>query len=172
MGRIKTVAMKNLIYLFVFILMSGCDDSNDGELAELLSKFEIENLQYLKESDAHELLKKNCYVCHNPAAASHDEIIAPPMAAVKMRYSRWYPDEKEFTAAITSWVLDPRPEKALMKGAVDRFNVMPKQQFKPDDVKKIALYIYQNKLEEPEWFAAHERSMHGMGRGMRRAMDP
>ena len=43
--------MKNLIYLFVFILMSGCDDSNDGELAEPLSKSEIENLQYLKEEE-------------------------------------------------------------------------------------------------------------------------
>lgn len=159
-----------LIWILTAALIGSCANHERKDMSQQLKVQNGKSLQ--KDSDAHELLKKNCYVCHNPAAASHDEIIAPPMAAVKMRYSRWYPDEKEFTAAITSWVLDPRPEKALMKGAVDRFNVMPKQQFEPDDVKKIALYIYQNKLEEPEWFAAHQRSMHGMGRGMRRAMDP
>ncbi len=43
--------MKNLIYFFVLILLSGCDDSNDTDLSEPLSKTEIENLQYLKEEE-------------------------------------------------------------------------------------------------------------------------
>ena len=63
--------------------------------------------------------------------------------------------------------MNPDQEKALMRGAVDQFKLMPKQAFAEDDMRKIASYIYDNELEEPSWFAAHEKEMHGKGRGMR-----
>jgi hypothetical protein len=50
-----------------------------------------------------------------------------------------------------------------MRGAVKQFNVMPKQIFKKEDLEKIALYIYENELEVPDWFMAHEKEMHGNG---------
>lgn len=118
------------------------------------------------ESEAHLLLKNKCYICHNPSASSHDELIAPPMAAVKMRYSMSFESRDEFTDAMVSWVMDPREENALMIGAIDRFKVMPKQEFKQAEIEKIALYIFQNKLEEPAWFATHKKNMHGRGKGM------
>jgi hypothetical protein len=48
-----------------------------------------------------------------------------------------------------------------MRGAVSQFNVMPKQIFKEDDIRKIATYIYESNLEKPAWFEEHEREMHG-----------
>ena len=127
------------------------------------------------DSEGYELLKMRCYVCHNPNAKSHDAVIAPPMAAIKRRYSVSYKTRDEFVNAVTKWAINPEEDRALMRGAVMEFKVMPKQLFKEEELGKIAGYIYDNKLEEPEWFAEHEKEMQGqrgkgMGRGMGRGM--
>jgi hypothetical protein len=57
-----------------------------------------------------------------------------------------------------------------MRGAVDRFQQMPKQTFVEKDLRKIAIFIYDNELEEPEWFAAHEKEMHSKGGAMRQGL--
>jgi len=114
-----------------------------------------------------DLLSKHCYSCHSPESSSHDVIIAPPMAAVKMRYSMSYKSEDEFVHAIVAWTMNPKEENALMRGAVDRFKVMPKQLFDENEMRQLALYMYQNELSEPTWFAAHQKEMHGKG-GKRR----
>jgi len=121
-------------------------------------------------SEGYQLMKKYCYSCHSPESSSHDVIIAPPMAAVKMRYSMSFTNEKEFVDAMVTWTMDPKEDQSLMRGAVDRFKVMPKQLFQKDEMEKIASFIYQNELEQPHWFAAHEKEMHGRMRGKGQGM--
>ena len=82
-----------------------------------------------------------------------------------------YPSREAFIDAIVKWAENPSKEKALMRGAVNRFNTMPKQAFKPEEVREIAAYLYDNEVKVPEWFAEHEKEMHqntkrgkGMGR--------
>lgn len=116
------------------------------------------------------LLKTRCYVCHMPDSPSHDSIIAPPMQAVKQRYLMRYPDEEDFVRAMVAWAHDPRADKSIMPGAVSRYQLMPKQNFKEEELQQIASYIYANELEQPEWFDDHEKEMRnfgrmGMGRG-------
>jgi hypothetical protein len=126
--------------------------------------------------EAYNLLKSRCYACHNPNVKFQDQAIAPPMAAVKRRYSMGYNTREEFINAIARWAINPDIKRALMRGAVDQFKVMPKQQFKEDELLKIGAYIYDNEIEIPVWFAEHEKEMHGrgsmgkggMGRGMMR----
>lgn len=115
-------------------------------------------------SEGYNLMKAQCYICHNPESPSHDSIIAPPLAAVKMRYQMQYKTEEEFVDALVTWTMDPQESKALMRGAVDKFNAMPKQLFKEAEIQKIATYIFNNKLEEPAWFNAHQIEMHANGR--------
>lgn len=119
------------------------------------------------ESEGYKLLKQNCYACHNPLAASHDDLLAPPMVAVKRRYKVSYDSKEDFTKAIVEWSKDPKEENAMMRGAVDNFKVMPKQTFDENDLKVIAEYIWDNELEKPEWFDAHFKEKHpnGMGNG-------
>lgn len=110
-----------------------------------------------------------CYSCHSPTAASHDEIIAPPMAAVKMRYMISFSDKESFVEAVSSWSINPDEKSALMRGAVNNFGVMPKAPFSKEDLKVLAAYVYENELPEPTWFREHEQQMHGsggMGNGM------
>jgi len=102
------------------------------------------------------LLKRHCYACHNPNTASHDEIIAPPIEGIKSHYSKAYPEKNLFTEAMVSFVQNPQTEKALMKGPVKRFGLMPKPAVSEDELKKIIIYIHDQKLEVPVWWADHK----------------
>jgi hypothetical protein len=62
--------------------------------------------------------------------------------------------------AIVSYAKNPSKLKALMKGAVSKFGVMPKQNFSNRDLQKIAKYIYTNTINEPEWFKSHFKNEH------------
>lgn len=96
------------------------------------------------------------------------------MIAVKKRYSMQYDNKEDFVNAVVAYAIDPKAENALMIGAVNQFKAMPKQAFSEDDLKKIATYIYENKIETPEWFEEHFQQNHkngqGMGQGMGKGM--
>jgi hypothetical protein len=146
--------------IITFAMLTAC--SNNNKSATIAQKVTVA----LNEDEGYKLLQQNCYACHSVTSKSHDEIIAPPLVAVKQRYLRSYTTENEFVEAITNWVLDPKEENALMFGAVKNFKVMPKQPYKKEDVVKIATYIFNNELEKPTWFQKHFNSKHpnGMGR--------
>ncbi len=164
--------MKNkIIYFFLAGLLFVSCNENKKELSQVVDNTQA-TTEYKQESnEAYTLLKNQCYACHSVSSISHDEIIAPPMVAVKRRYSRMYDNKEDFVEAISKWALNPEKENAIMRGAVVQFDVMPKQVFKEEDLKKIAAYIYDNELEEPDWFKKHEKEMHGgngRGKGMGR----
>jgi hypothetical protein len=106
------------------------------------------------------LLKKHCYACHNPNTASHDEIIAPPFEGIKSHYFKVYPEKNQFTDAMVSFIQNPQVEKALMKGPVKRFGLMPKPAVSEEDLQKIIVYIQDNKLETPVWWTDHTKGGH------------
>lgn len=120
------------------------------------------------KSEGLKLFKQNCYACHSVITKSHDEIIAPPMIAVKRRYLMQYDTKEAFVKAVVAYASDPKAKNALMIGAVNKFKAMPKQPFKKEDLRKIAAYIYENKIETPVWFEEHfkQNSKNGQGMGM------
>jgi hypothetical protein len=77
-----------------------------------------------------------------------------------------YDNKEDFVNAVVAYAIDPKAENALMIGAVNQFKVMPKQAFSEEDLKKIATYIYENKIETPEWFEEHFQQNHKNGQGM------
>ena len=117
----------------------------------------------LQTSEGYTLMKNNCYACHNPNSASHDDLIAPPLVAVKRRYQMQYPKKEEFVNAMVEWVQNPSQEKILMPGAVNQFNVMIKMPLDAKVLQNIASYMYENELEKPDWFEEHFKEMHGNG---------
>ncbi|MBL7857401.1 MAG: hypothetical protein JNM57_06910 [Cyclobacteriaceae bacterium] len=111
------------------------------------------------------LLKMYCYPCHSPSTPSHDAILAPPMEAVKYRYKLNYQDKESFVNAITSMMLNPQKEKALMNRAVAQFGLMNATALSEEKIRKIAAYIYDNELEKPVWFQEHFDQEHGVKAG-------
>ena len=115
-------------------------------------------------------MKQNCYACHSVTTKSHDDIIAPPMIAVKKRYLKEYNSKEDFVKAFVNYASNPKAKNSLMLGAVDKFKVMPKQSFAKDDLTKIAVYVYDNEIEVPEWFEDHFQQKHNSGKGMGKGM--
>lgn len=161
----KPVILIQAILLFFFV---GCGEKKQDTSIKIAEA----NISAQIQSEGYTLLKNNCYACHSVTTKSHDEIIAPPMIAIKRRYKLNYKTKEEFVNAITNWALNPIKEHALMRGAVIQYNVMPKQPFIKDDLIKIADYMYDNELEKPEWFENHFNGQHpnGMGKGMGKGM--
>lgn len=157
----RLILLMQAILLFLFI---GCNEKKQDTSVKIANA----NITAQNQSEGYTLLKNNCYACHSVTTKSHDEIIAPPMIAIKRRYKMNYNTKEEFVNAITNRALNPTKEHALMRGAVKQFNVMPKQPFVKDDLIKIADYMFDNDLEKPEWFQKHfnDEGPQGMGKGM------
>ena len=111
------------------------------------------------QNEIHEgkkLMETHCYLCHSPNAAENEGRIAPPMVAIKARYidKEGY-NKEEFVKNVTAFVTNPTEDKALMYGAVRKHGVMPKQAFPEGSIEKIADFMFDYQIEEPEWFKAH-----------------
>ncbi len=160
--------MKKIIITIAFlsIVFMSCNQAKKEKTYIDLSSADTEEFATtdLQVSEGYTLMKTNCYACHNPNTASHDDIIAPPFVAVKRRYSKQYSTKKEFANALVDWVQNPDEEKALMRGAVNKFKVMPKMDLDSEVLQKIGDYMYDNEPEQPEWFEAHFNEKHGTGK--------
>ncbi|WP_291117139.1 c-type heme family protein [Flavobacterium sp. UBA6135] len=102
------------------------------------------------------LMETHCYLCHSPNAAENQGRIAPPMVAIKARYIEieGY-NRDEFIENVVAFVANPTEDKALMFGAIRKHGLMPKQAFPEGTVAKIAAFMFDYQIEEPEWFKAH-----------------
>lgn len=133
------------------LLLASCSNSTTSETKQDLQTNEL---------DGEMLMEKNCLTCHGNGT-SHDNILAPPMKGVKNHYLTDDMTENEFIDLIVNWVSNPTEENAKMPGAVNRFGVMPKQDFNQDEVKAIATYIFNNDMPKPQWFDQHMKDQHG-----------
>lgn len=162
--------MKKVILLvsIVALFMSCNQTKKDGFVNITETNKDLALLKNQEPSEGYNLMKNNCYSCHNPNTDSHDDILAPPFKTVKMHYNREYDTKEDFVDAMVNWVQNPEEDKALMFGAVKRFKVMPKMSLPTGDLEKIATYIYKNNVEEPEWMEEHmkeHKGEKGMGKG-------
>lgn len=163
--------MRKRIGLLIGItaLFMSCNETKTEKIVNTdLNTEAIETTSNQQGSEAYTLMKNYCYVCHNPKAVSHDSLLAPPFVAVKRRYNMQYATKEKFVDAIINWAHNPSEEKALMRGAVTEFNVMPPLPLDKEILKKIAAYIYDNDIDKPDWFEAHfnEMQRNGMGKKM------
>jgi len=150
---------KALLFIpFLFIVLTYCSKSDTKTKANRTVSYEQVKIQMTY-----------CYSCHNPNAPSHDDILAPPFAAVKKRYMMSYTDKDAFVNAVSSFAGKPEVDKALMRGAVTQYGVMVKAPFPEEELKLVAAYIFDNEIPEPAWFNDHQKQMqgaNGMGNGM------
>ncbi|TJY35913.1 cytochrome c [Pontimicrobium aquaticum] len=120
----------------------------------------IENNEHLGKK----LMETHCYACHNPTT-SHENRLAPPMVAVKKHYKSVNTSKEEFVSALKKWVEAPSEKLSKMPGAVRKFGIMPYAPYKAEDIELIADYIFDNDIEQPEWFQEHYQQEHGKGMG-------
>ena len=144
------------IFILSIILFSifSCTSKKETPTTKL-SKTTLTEQEIL---EGKQLLETHCYLCHNPKMPENEGRIAPPMVAIKAHYINMNDEgisKDDFIKEIVAYVENPTEEKAKLFGAVRKFGVMPKQQFPEKSVEKIAAYMYDYQIEEPEFFAAH-----------------
>jgi cytochrome c553 len=151
--------MKLIPFLIISILFLSC---NNKEKQVYKTVYQESSYGKKAEHPGKKLLETYCYICHNPTTPENGGRTAPPMIAIKTHYKNDDITKEEFINQIVSYASNPTQEKAKLFGAVRRFGVMPKQQFPEGVLEKIAEYIYDYEIEEPEWFEDH---MKGNGFG-------
>lgn len=159
--------MKNFSYILIFVLLvSGCKNTEKEQYQATSSK---EDFSKQKEHPGKKLMETNCYLCHDPST-DHDSRIAPPMIAVKKHYLTNNITKEEFIASFQNWIKNPTQENSKMYGAVKKFGVMPNTPYPEKTIYQIADYIFDNKIEQPEWFEAHYNEERGKGLGQRNGL--
>ena len=114
-----------------------------------------------KYEEGEKLYKANCAVCHGSTGGMDmTKRIAPPIAAVRMHYIGTYPDQNSFVNAVSSWVEKQDENKSLMRGAIQKFKIMPPLAVAKEDAQKIAAYIYAGDIEELGGFKEHVEEEH------------
>ncbi len=88
-----------------------------------------------------DVFKSACQACHKVEPA--DFMIAPPITGIVTHYKAALADQSSFEAKIQQWVLDPKAEDSLMPHAIERFQIMPKLGLQPEQVSKVASFLYQ-----------------------------
>ena len=154
--------MKNfLLPIFALFLLSGCQEKKAEYLSPL--KTELRQSVVKQEHPGKKLMETYCYTCHSPTAPMDEGRIGPPMAAVKAHYLMNNSTKEEFIEKIVAFVDEPSAEKSEMRGAIKKFGLMPYQEFPEGAAEKIAEYIYEYEIDEPDWFAEHWKQGPGKG---------
>lgn len=105
-----------------------------------------------------------CGACHNVGGKDHDDLLAPPLVAIRRRYQMAYPEREAFIAAIIDFTHNAASQKALLRGPVDRFGAMPAMPHVPvDELREIAIHIFEGEIEIPAWWESHREEMRGQG---------
>lgn len=161
--------MKFLATLFFISLFTACNTNTRNEYLAIAVNTQNSELEIHQEHPGKKLMENNCYVCHNPKT-SEERMMAPPMIAVKMHYISEDTSKEDFINAMVDWAKKPSEEKSKMPGAINKFGLMPYQFFPEETIKQIADYMFDNEIEEPEWFESHYNQMHGDRPGMKGKM--
>lgn len=145
----------------ILLMVSSCKNNTQSTVYNEVDDVLAQN--GMTQSEAYKKMKTLCFSCHSPTAEM-DMRMAPPMVAVKNHYTKQYSNEKEFIEGIWDFMQEPTENKALMKGAVKRFGLMPYMPYKEEDIKAIGAYMYNNELEKPDWFDEHYKNDHAKGK--------
>lgn len=156
--------MKLYFVLVPLLLISSCQPSKKEKDEDLKSIDKSQTLSSAEVKQARSLMENKCYLCHDPES-SMDARVGPPMIAIKKHYARDAQNRNEFIESMWAFVQQPKKEKVKLKGAYEKFGLMPYQPYKEKDIKLIAAYMYDYQIEVPDWFEEHWKKGHQKRKG-------
>ncbi len=135
--------------LLFIILLFSCESGTPIEELDL-EKAEDRSIVY---AEGKRLMENKCYVCHNPKV-KEKHLIAPPLVDVKQAYYR--DNEADFIEDFINFLNNPDKAKAKLPDAVEKHGLMPYQRYDNESLRKIAIYMYNNQIETPEWWEGEQ----------------
>lgn len=91
-----------------------------------------------------------CENCHHPTAAPDDRL-APPLEVAKRNYLKSSSGKREFVSQLTNFIKAPSEEKAKLHSDVDEFGIMDPLGYSEEEIRSVAIFIYETDLEKPDW---------------------
>ncbi|HLW32727.1 MAG TPA: DUF3365 domain-containing protein [Aequorivita sp.] len=142
------------------LLLVSCNMKRSNEYLAITEERGSSEIRITQDHPGKKLMENNCYVCHSPKA-TEENMIAPPMVAVKMHYLSEEISKEDFVNELVSFLKNPSEETSKMPGAIKKFGLMPYQFYPENTLTQIAAYMFEHEIEEPEWFDDHYSKMHG-----------
>ena len=153
--------MRALVFLTALTLFFSCkQEKKSPEMVDVPTQTEVQAKDLAMRGE--KMLSSYCYQCHDPRAEEAN-ILAPPMIAVKNHYINENISREEFVADLVLWMGKPRLENSKMPDAIEKWGLMNHQIYPDSVIIGIAKYIYDNDIEQPEWYQKHHEEMHGNG---------
>lgn len=153
--------MRALVFLTVLTFILSCkQEKKAAEVDEAIAQVEVQTEDLAMQGE--KLLESYCYQCHDPKMAE-ENILAPPMIAVKGEYITEGTTREDFVADLVLWMSNPRVENSKMPDAIAKWGLMNHQVYPDSVIIGIAKYMYDYEVEKPEWYKAHIEEMHGSG---------
>ena len=153
--------MRALLFLTALTFVFSCKQGKKSEEMKdtpMETEVQAEDLAMQGEK----LMATYCYQCHDPKSAE-DNILAPPMVAVKNHYITEETTKEAFVADLLDWMNGPKEENSKMPDAIAKWGLMNHQVYPDSVIVGIAEYMYDNEVEAPEWYQKHHEEMHGSG---------
>ena len=132
---------KSLIGVIVGLGLVSCGGNEDSMSSRMKAKM---------TEEAHpgkELFKKHCSLCHSLDAPEASRI-APLASEMVDQYKKVHTEKNAFTAAMLGFIQQPSEENALMPDAIQKYGLMPKQQFPNDALNEIVDYLFRANFSE------------------------
>jgi hypothetical protein len=135
--------MKKILSIIAIVTIFVACNTNSSENTEN-KKPDNNKKQEAYSIKGYQLMQQKCFVCHmeKPDPSNKASMIAPPMMMVQKHYKPTYKNKDEFVNAIAAFVSNPDEKKALMPGAVRKFNLMPNLGYDKDEIKLIAETLF------------------------------
>lgn len=112
-------------------------------------------------ADGGKLFVQYCGSCHGQSDSAENRI-APPIVAIKDHYIRKHADKQTYVSAFVNWVKHPSKDRTLMPGAIKRFGLMPALAYSEQDLTAIAEFVFEEKIDTPDWYEKHYNAEHGI----------
>tara|TARA_R100000353_G_scaffold153008_2_gene111496 strand:- start:153436 stop:153927 length:492 start_codon:yes stop_codon:yes gene_type:complete len=150
--------LKLFVILLLPLVLLACDSKKQNNYLAIAEATNISVVNNNQEHPGKQLMEDNCYMCHNPHTAK-ENLIAPPMVAIKKHYISSETTKEEFVEAMVVWAKNPSEEKSKMPMAIKKFGLKPYQFYPERSIRQIADYMFTHKIEEPRWFKQHYKKM-------------
>lgn len=139
------------ITLGIALLLFGCKDNKYQEQEQIVTALTVHPGQQLMEN--------YCSVCHTPQSSSNKNRIAPPMIRIQEYYIDKNTSFEDFKKDFVDFLNTPSIEKAKMKGAVEKYGLMPYQRYPQEVLFQIAEYLYYNNPLDEEKSKTQETTL-------------
>jgi len=151
--------MRALLFLTALTLIISCkQEKKTTEMEDAPAQTEVVANDLAMRGE--KMLSSYCYQCHDPKA-EEENILAPPMIAIKNHYITDSTTRDAFVADLVLWMGKPRVENSKMPDAIEKWGLMNHQMYPDSVIIGIAQYMYDYEIEQPEWYQKHHEEMHG-----------